>query len=225
LLAFGGAGPMHACELALDLGIRHVVLPRNPGLLCAWGALGAPLGREYSITIRETAPKLTQLSERARPLIARARTELMAQGASAEAIRNELSADLRYRGQEYEIEVKLGQNFTDDFHAAHRRTFGHAAPDAPVEAVNLRLRAVANGPPVAAARIARAKSKPAPIGKLRASVGGAIRDVAIYARESFGAGARLSGPAIIAELSATAYVAPEFTLRTDDFGNLHLQAG
>ena len=44
LLAFGGAGPMHACELALDLGIRHIVLPRNPGLLCAWGALGAPLG-------------------------------------------------------------------------------------------------------------------------------------------------------------------------------------
>ncbi|MGH7880836.1 MAG: hydantoinase/oxoprolinase family protein, partial [Candidatus Binataceae bacterium] len=61
LLAFGGAGPMHACELALDLGIRHIVLPRNPGLLCAWGALGAPLGRELSLTIREPAPELRAL--------------------------------------------------------------------------------------------------------------------------------------------------------------------
>jgi N-methylhydantoinase A/oxoprolinase/acetone carboxylase beta subunit len=91
--------------------------------------------------------------------------------------------------------------------------------------VNLRLRAVANGPPVAAARIARVKAKPAPIGELRASVGSAVRDVPIYARESFGAGARLSGPAIIAELSATAYVAPEFRLHTDGFGNLHLKTG
>ena len=66
LLAFGGAGPMHACELALDLGIRHIVLPRNPGLLCAWGALGAPLGREYSLTVRETAPNYRACSPRAR---------------------------------------------------------------------------------------------------------------------------------------------------------------
>ncbi len=61
LLAFGGAGPMHACELALDLGIRHIILPRNPGLLCAWGALGAPLGREYSMTIRDASPEYRKL--------------------------------------------------------------------------------------------------------------------------------------------------------------------
>jgi N-methylhydantoinase A len=73
LLAFGGAGPMHAAELAVELGIRHIVLPRNPGLLCAWGALGAPLGREYSLTIRESDPELRRLQSRARPMIARAR--------------------------------------------------------------------------------------------------------------------------------------------------------
>src|SRR5690242_7314020 len=77
LLAFGGAGPMHAAELALELGIRHIVLPRNPGLLCAWGALGAPLGREYSLTIRETEPEIRRLQSRARPMIARARAELL----------------------------------------------------------------------------------------------------------------------------------------------------
>jgi N-methylhydantoinase A/oxoprolinase/acetone carboxylase beta subunit len=107
LMAFGGAGPMHACELALDLGIRTIVLPRNPGLLCAWGALSAPLGREYSITVRETAPELSRLLERAQPMVTRARTELAAQGAALAAIKTDLRADLRYRGQSYEIEVPL----------------------------------------------------------------------------------------------------------------------
>ena len=72
LLAFGGAGPMHACELALDLGIRHLVLPRNPGLLCAWGALGAPVGREYSMTIRDATPTHRNLIRRSAPMIKRA---------------------------------------------------------------------------------------------------------------------------------------------------------
>jgi len=224
LMAFGGAGPMHACELALDLGIKRIVLPRNPGLLCAWGALGAPLGREYSLTVREAEPELARLAARARPLIARARAELVAQGAPAAAIRNQLSADLRYRGQAYEIEVTLGPRFIADFHAAHHRTFGYAAPEAPVEVVNLRLRAIANGPRVGAARIARAAARLTPTGRIRASVGGAMREVPVYAREALGAGARVAGPAIIVELSATAYVAPEFTLRSDDFGNLHLEA-
>ncbi len=223
LMAFGGAGPMHACELSLDLGIRRIVLPRNPGLLCAWGALGAPLGREYSMTVRETAPELRRLRARARPLITRARAELTAQGAKPAAIKLDLRADVRYRGQSYEIEVALGPRFVNDFHQAHRRTFGYAAPDAPVEVVNLRLRAAAGGPSIAPARIPRAKSKPMPISKMSVIVGGARRIVPVFARDEIGAGAKINGPAIIVELSATAYLSPEFTLRNDDFGNLHLE--
>lgn len=223
LMAFGGAGPMHACELALDLGIRHIVLPRNPGLLCAWGALGAPLGREYSITVRETAPELARLLKQARPMVARARAELTAHGAKPAEIMNDLRADMRYRGQSYEIEVKLGPKFVTDFHEAHRRTFGYAAPQAAVEVVNIRLRASAAGPPIAPARMVRAKGKPAPTSKMNVIVGGARRSVPLYTRDELGAGARVKGPAIIVELSATAYVAPEFTMRCDDYGNLHLE--
>jgi len=75
LLAFGGAGPMHACELASDLGIRRVVLPRNPGLLCAYGALCAKLGREHSVTLLEVDPKYEGLTRRARALAAIAARE------------------------------------------------------------------------------------------------------------------------------------------------------
>jgi len=224
LLAFGGAGPMHAAELALDLGIRHIVMPRNPGLLCAWGAIGAPLGREFSQTVRAINPSYRALVARTAAMRRRARAELRAEGAAASAIAIEIHLEMRYRGQSYELEVPLTRDFIDTFHAAHRRTFGHSTPGAPVEVVNLRLRAVANAIRVPIARIAPQRGTPAPLSRGRTLVAERERSVPIYARDSLGAGARIHGPAIIVELSATAYVAPEFTLRTDDYGNLHLEA-
>jgi N-methylhydantoinase A/oxoprolinase/acetone carboxylase beta subunit len=223
LMAFGGAGPMHACELALDLGIRHIVLPRNPGLLCAWGAVGGPLGREYSLTVREARPDLRRLVKRAQPMVTRARAELVKEGAAPSKIRHELWADMRYRGQSYEIEVQLGPRFVADFHAAHRRTFGHSAPEAAVEVVNLRLRAEASGPAVVPKRLPRVSRKPLPTSRASVIVGGAQRTVPVYARDAIGPDARLAGPMVITELSATTYVSPEFALRCDDFGNLHLE--
>lgn len=225
LLAFGGAGPMHAAELAMDLGIRHVVFPRNPGLLCAWGAVGAPLGREYSMTLREIDPSYARLAARAQPLIARARRELITEGAKPTAFASETRLDMRYRGQSYELEVPLTRNFKDAFHAAHRRTFGHSAPEAAVEVVNLRLRASASElqPPIA--KIPRRRGAVSPISRMQVLVGSRARNAPVYSRDSLGAGARLRGPAVIVELSATAYIAPEFTMRVDDFGNLHLEAG
>jgi N-methylhydantoinase A/oxoprolinase/acetone carboxylase beta subunit len=223
LMAFGGAGPMHACELALDLGIRHVILPRNPGLLCAWGALGAPLGREYSLTVREANPQFARMMAKARPLAARARKELAADGAKPSQISIETRADLRYRGQSYEIEVKLSPSFIDDFHAAHRRTFGYAAREAAVEAVNLRVRAEAPGPVIASDRVAKSKVIPDAIGHANVLAGNRSHKLPIYARHTIGAGLKLPGPLIVVELSATTYVAPEFTLRCDDHGDLHLE--
>ena len=223
LLAFGGAGPMHACELALDLGIRHVVLPRNPGLLCAGGALGAPLGRELSLTVRESDPQLASLERKARPLLARARADLRAEGVAPASIRHELWADIRYRGQSYEIEVKLGPDFVRDFHESHRRTFGHATPEAPIEVVNLRLRAFADGPRIVPGRIAKRSGKPRPITQTETIVGDRYRAIPVFDRDHLGASTRLVGPLILVELSSTAYVPPEFALRCDPHGNVHLE--
>lgn len=222
LLAFGGAGPMHACELALDLGIRRIVMPQNPGLLCAWGASTAPLGREYSLTVRATNPSYRNLLARASELVRRARAELVAEG--ARAIRHELWADMRYRGQSYELEIALTPRFIADFHSMHRRTFGHSSASAAIEVVNIRVRAVGGESAAKPKRIARQAGKPTPLSSARVLVGCRERAVPIYDRESFGAGARLRGPLVVVELSSTAYVAPEFTLRVDDFGNLQLEA-
>jgi N-methylhydantoinase A/oxoprolinase/acetone carboxylase beta subunit len=222
LLAFGGAGPMHACELALDLGIRRIVMPRNPGLLCAWGASSAPLGREYSLTVRETNPSYRDLLARASGLIRRAHAELRAERASA--IRHELWADMRYRGQSYELEIALTPRFIADFHSTHRRTFGHSSESAAVEVVNIRIRAIAGASAGKPKRIARRLGKPTPVSNARVLVGGRERAAPIYDRDALGAGAVIRGPIVVVELSSTAYVAPEFTLRVDDFGNLQLEA-
>jgi N-methylhydantoinase A len=223
LLAFGGAGPMHACELALDLGIRHIVLPRNPGLLCAWGALGAPMGREYSMTIRDAAPEYRNLLRRAAPMTQRAIRELSTEGISRAQIEHELFADMRYRGQSYELEVALTAHFVEEFHISHQKTFGHSSPDSPVEVVNLRLRSSASGPSVAPRKIARSAKSVTPVGRLDTLVGDKVRRVQVYSRDDLSAGTKLSGPLVVVELSSTSYVAPEFALRVDDFGNLHLE--
>jgi len=223
LLAFGGAGPMHACELALDLGIKHVILPRNPGLLCAWGALNAPLGREYSVTVREVSPEYYALLRRADPLVARATRELVAHGAARGALRHELYADTRYRGQSYELEIPLTPDFANAFHEAHRRTFGHSSPSAAIEVVNVRVRSTAPGRMALMARAPRGR-KPDLISVISTLVGERMRRIPIYSRDTLGAGLALRGPLIIVELSTTAYVAPEFTMRVDDWGNLHLEA-
>jgi N-methylhydantoinase A/oxoprolinase/acetone carboxylase beta subunit len=222
LLAFGGAGPMHACELALDLGIRRIVMPQNPGLLCAWGASNAPLGREYSLTIRETNPNYRDLLARAAGLVRRVRAELAVEG--ARAIRHALWLDMRYRGQSYELEIPLTSRFIADFHSTHRKTFGHSSTNAAVEVVNIRIRAEAGVAATMPKRIKRQVGKPAPLASGQALVGGRERTVPIYDRDSLGGGARVRGPIVIVELSSTAYVAPEFDLRVDDFGNLQLEA-
>jgi N-methylhydantoinase A/oxoprolinase/acetone carboxylase beta subunit len=222
LLAFGGAGPMHACELALDLGIRRIVMPRNPGLLCAWGASTAPLGREYSLTVRVTNPRYRDLLARASTLIRKARAELSSEG--ARSIRHELWADMRYRGQSYELEVALTPRFVADFHSTHRRTFGHSSETTPIEVVNLRIRAIGGELPIKPKHVIRSAEKPTPVSSACVLVGGRERTVPIYDRDSLGAGARLRGPVVIVELSSTAYIAPDVTLRIDDFGNLQLEA-
>jgi N-methylhydantoinase A len=223
LLAFGGAGPMHACELALDLGIRHIVLPRNPGLLCAWGALGAPLGREHSMTIRDSSPNYRNLIARAAPMKKRSVRELSAEGVTPSRIEHELFVDMRYRGQSYELEVALTPRFIEAFHNLHHQTFGHSSPDSPVEVVNLRLRSSAAGPMTAPRKIARKSKLPTPMAHIATLVGAKRRRVPVYARDDLGAGVRIAGPLMIVELSSTSYVAPEFAMRADDYGNLHLE--
>jgi len=233
LLAFGGAGPMHACELASDLGISHIVLPRNPGLLCAHGALCAQMGRELSVTILKADPTFTELVHRARRLRVLALRELRSHAEPKARFATAMSVDMRYHGQSYEIQIALTPRFVLDFHGAFHRMFGYCAPQASIEVVNLRVRCTVSElspPPERFVRERARRLTAVPSSQVRALVDSKTRSVPVYDRDALtramaGRTARppLRGAMIIVELSATAYVGPDWGLRIDDYGNIHLE--
>ncbi len=231
LIAFGGAGPMVAGYLARELRAGSVVVPRVPGVLSALGGLIADLKHDVMRTI------YTPLDSAALPEIARVFGELESlaldwlrngQGHAGEA-RIERSAEMRYRGQSFEIEVPLDPADLADttriaarFHEEHRRIYGHADEDAPIQVITLRL--VVSGPtPKPRFPTLKRAEAPAPVvARVDAWFGNAAVATALYRRADLLAGHRFAGPAIVAQEDCTTIVPPGFSAEVDAFGNLHL---
>ncbi len=157
LLAFGGAGPLHAVSIARRLAIPHVIVPAAAGVLSAMGLLACALGRDYGRSVLRPLADLNEatLTDLFRELETRGLQELSAEGVDAESVQREISADLRYQGQSHELNIRLTTNrelvlSADDlssweaaFHHEHQTRFGHASPNEQVELVTLRLRMTA----------------------------------------------------------------------------------
>jgi N-methylhydantoinase A len=225
LMSFGGAGGLHACDLAEALGMSTAIAPVHSGVLSALGMLVAPPGRQLSQAVNtlldsssdaEVVAGLDRLAERGK-------TELRAEG--VEDIRRVDQLDLRYEGQSYTLRAPWmgAAKSTDAFHQAHRDMYGHAL-DIPVELVNLRvgLGAAAHPPDLPPARVADG-SVPAPCGTTR--VVGEPLPVPIYERRRLCVGHRLQGPAVVIEPVATTWIASGWRLEVDAIGNLLLKHG
>lgn len=224
LLPFGGAGGLHACALAAQLGMRRVFIPRNPGLLSAVGLVLADVIRDYSRSV--LLPGETSVAELAAlfaPLEERGRSEMAAEGVAAAELELQPSLDLRYRGQSFEVNVPWDDDFRAAFHRRHRELYGHSDPRRELELVTLRLRAV--GP----SRHPALGADPPPVGALRAletravTLGGREVPCPVYAREALPALAAFSGPALIVEAHATHLLAPGWQAKVDQQGNLLLE--
>ncbi len=234
LVPFGGAGPMHALELAQALRIRRVLVPRHPGVLSALGLVLADFVRDYSQTVMwplETLqPEALQAALDA--LQARGTADLQAEGFPTGRIRLEPALDLRYRGQSYELTVPLtalqAERIAADFHAAHARRYGYAQPGAPIEVVNLRLTARGLRPAPSFAPLPQAPS-PDPAGAVLATqpmrFHGRPYPTPILDRERLCAGHRLHGPALLVQPDATVVIPPGWEGTVDVFGHVHLEAG
>lgn len=220
LVSFGGAGGMHACELAGALGIRRVVVPHEPGVLSACGAVSASLQRDFVQTVKLLDPPFDNLVRRLKPLLRRARREAMREGAMPRGLKIAASLDCRYGGQSYEIRVPARYRYRDLFHAAHRRLYGYADEARPVEVVNLRVSA-ASAPPRLPRILARPGSgAPAPH---RVRWNGRWLPARRWEREALPIGRTLAGPLVITEFSATTFVPPGWTVRTMNSGDLLLR--
>jgi N-methylhydantoinase A len=232
LFAFGGAGGLHACELAQALGIPRVVVPAMPGGLSAFGILVSDVVKDYSRTVLwRVAGKVpfAELEKEFSRLSRSSQQDFRAEG-WAGGIREHRSADLRYRGQGYELNIPLQRSLLADFHAAHARRYGYSHPGREVELVTLRLRATVKSPQArvasrrgdsspAAAKLTDQSSTSRPE-RLPVIFSGKKLTIAIYERNQLAVGKRYSGPAVITEYSATTVVPPGMRFWADAAGSL-----
>ena len=218
LVAFGGAGPMHACAIADELGIATVTVPRAGGVLSALGLAIADLRRDYVVpSLREigrtTGGELSAAFDRMRT---RAEHDLP-------SARVQPRADLRYRGQSFELTVDAvvdPEELERAFHEAHESRYGYRMPGEPVEIVSLRLVATRSG---AVAELAEPPAAGASrTGTRRAWVGGAWAEVETHARTLMGRGSRVAGPAVVEFPETTCLLQPGWEGAVDAVGNLVL---
>lgn len=217
LVAFGGAGPLHACELAAEVGIPRVLVPRIPGVLSALGMLTAAEAIERGQAVLRELGKEGDAPEAA-SLEAEAMAEFTNLGFDAE--RTEWSADLRYRGQAHEIRVNVEAPdeslFREAFETAHRRQFGYVIGGRPVELVTLRVRIEAATPALPAGElIGHNGESPAPIDTTAAGP--------VWRREDLGPGYTVGGPAVVVQDDATTFIPAGWTATTDAQANLLLE--
>lgn len=228
LLAFGGAGPLHQGPLSRELGCETVVVPRYPGVLSAIGLLAAPRGVDLVRTrIRELRDiDADELEEGWMELEEEARRSLAAQGVQTDTVRR--SADCRYRGQAFEVEVEarpedrgLPGALAAAFHLIHQERYGFADTDGDVQVVNLRVRAdgAAHAPTFPKTRPGRGPGS-ARTGVRPVRLGDREADVPVFDRDGLGEGDRLPGPAIVAGLDSTCLLLPGQKAEVDGRGNL-----
>ena len=223
LVAFGGAGGMHACELAAALGIPRVLLPPLPGALSAYGILVSDIVKDYSRTVLWRASGKLPQADLQRQFAAFEREARAALGAEnwAGTPRFERSMDMRYRGQGYELNVPLSREALAAFHREHQRRYGYSRPQREVEIVTLRLRARLASPKAPAAgggptSEARPERRPVVFDGRRI-------ETPLYERASLVGSRRYRGPAIVVEYGATSVVPPGFSFRADDKGSLIIE--
>ncbi len=218
LMAFGGAGPLHACDVAEHMEMRRILVPRWPGVLCALGLLVADVLRESSRSVLAlaTAGTLQGLRVGLEEMTQRARAQLAREGIPDAAMRFQALLDLRYAGQSYELTLPFSEDPTAAFHEAHRQQYGHALPRREVEVVNLRLQAIGLvDKPLLEAEPEDAETA-APLLHERDGI-------AHYERDSLLPGMRIEGPALLLQLDSTVWVAPAWTARVDPWRNVLLE--
>ncbi|MBV9735295.1 MAG: hydantoinase/oxoprolinase family protein [Acidisphaera sp.] len=233
LLTFGGAGPMLGCLLARELGMARVLVPRRPGVVSALGGLIADVKSDFirTVFVDADAAGAAALREAALALRAEANGWLRGEQHFAGRAEYRFSADMRYRGQSFEIDVPLqaGWLFDEDmtaiaacFHRQHAAVYDFADESAEVHVVNLRLVVAGATPPPAFPAMPRTAGAPVPEREVSVWYDGEGRSIPLYRRDALLHGHAFSGPAIVAQEDTTTCIPEGFAGTVDGYGNLHL---
>jgi N-methylhydantoinase A len=233
LLAFGGAGPVHACRIARDLGMAGVIVPLYPGVYSAIGLVMSDVKHDYiqsrMTPLSQIAPK--DLSGMFDQLAKQAAADLRVDGFTADKVNIQRSLDMRYAGQGYEITIPCEPEtmtaeglkaLRKSFDEVHKGMFGHSAPEEPVEIVSYRVRGVGLVPPVEMPRFkpTGATLKEALRETLKVRFDGKLVECPIYQREKLDVGLTFTGPAVLDQFDCTTVILPGQTVRVDEWKNL-----
>jgi N-methylhydantoinase A len=232
LVAFGGAGPMHAVAIAQELGISTVIIPSNPGTTSALGCLLVDIRHDFTAMYQGNASDIDPqtLEERLLQIESEARQRLDFEGVAEPDIVLERSVSMRYRGQWRSLDIPMGrgkgalasavQAFQDDYQAQ----YAYRDPIAPVEVYQLNLTAIGRLPEVPFRRQKTVTTRPAPVGTRMVAMGTASEPVAtpVYDRTRLRAGQSFEGPAVIEQADATTIVPRGFRTAVDEWGNLRI---
>jgi len=230
LFSFGGAGGMHAVEMAAHLGMPLVIVPRNSGVLSAFGLLVSDPVKDYTRSLMRTDDQIgvSRLEAEFLALEKKSRADLAREGLTVSEVVLERSLDCRYLGQSYEIEVPFRKARTlegaclESFHRRHKRLYSYRHDRRPVEIVNLRVKAVAITPKIPLRRGSRAASLDprALVRRQKILTGRGARDGAVFDRSKLGPGNALAGPALVIDPESTTFVPPGYGTVVDGYYNL-----
>jgi len=234
LVAFGGAGPMHAAFLARELGIRRIIVPPNPGNFCAFGAVLANVRYDYVTTCLKSVDDLgvdeyNSIYERIKN---RGTKDMAVEGFSQDNVLFTSTADMRYRGQTWELTVPTPgvvrspqdlERIAQDFHAIHKRTYGYDMKDEQVVIVNLRTAAIGEVPSVRMKKRTSESentSSAARTDSRQVFSGGRHIEYQIFDRTRLVSGNTVVGPAIVEEYGSTTVIPPDMRARVDSYDNI-----
>jgi N-methylhydantoinase A len=248
LVAFGGAGPLHACDLATGLRIPRVLVPPYPGVLSALGMAAAPVVKDMAASVLQQidasnaedgfslprgggAGAHHRLAAARAELERRGRTELQSEGFPVDGAVTHTILDMRYAGQSYELPVATDSldpaAFVPLFHEAHHSRYGHGNPSSAVEVVNLRLKLVLPPTTAGAQRVAPPRHATAPTPAVHRDVwfDGEATRTAVYDRAALVPGAAFAGPAVVTQMDSTTVIPPGWQAAVDGWLNLVLEPG
>jgi N-methylhydantoinase A len=238
LVAFGGAGPLHAARLARELSIPRVLIPRSPGILCALGLLLADLKTNFAQTrqLPLSEDHLPRMVDAVEGLKQRAAAWFEGEGTPVVARRTVTTVDMRYAGQNYELPVPWPADLPEHerpaalrvaFEQAHNQMYGYIAPEEPIQVVTFRLEATAG---VRAARLQARPPASAPVESARRTLrdvwlpeAGGFAATPVYDRDRLEPGHIVEGPAIIEQMDTTTVVLPGQTATVDSWLNILIE--
>ena len=236
LVPFGGAGPMHCCDLAQELGIPRVLVPTHPGILSALGVAIADVVKDYSRTVMLRGDDLDKdrLEEEFHGMENQARVELGQEGLPVARMKSRRFLDVRYVGQSFELTIdcpslsrrgELHRAIGNSFYQAHLQRFGYADRKEPVEIVNLRLKLelAVDKPALAPQPTGPADASPALLDEVSVVFPDGTLKSHLYDRDKLISGNHIQGPALLLQLDTTIVVPPGWGGAVDPYGNLVLE--